>query len=103
MEIRLNEEGDLVLTIPGSRPEVRASNLVIPCTEAGVRVIRQILTADKRERNLGITPRFVTEASPTQEMVRQYLSTHAPKVQVKIPTKKKQEVEFDASGLDLEF
>lgn len=103
MEIRLNDEGELVLTVPGSRPDVRASNLVIPCTEAGVRVIRQILTADKRDRSFGITPRFVTEASPTQEMVRQYLRNHAPKIPVKTPPKPRREVEVNLSGLDLDF
>lgn len=102
MNIRLNRNGELTLSIPG-KPDKRGHDVVIPLTVDGLAVIRQILLADRRDREAGRIPSFATEAAPTQEMVKEYLRRHAPKVAVKIPTKKTQLVSIDTEALDLDF
>lgn len=103
MEINLNPNGELTLTIPGRTSEARPHNVILPISVEGVRVLHQILQADRRERLAGNAPRFATPASPTQEMVRKYLQTHAPKVEVRTVARKAMKVELDLSSLELDF
>jgi len=102
MEIQLKENGELALQIPG-REGHRGHTVTIPTTPEGLRVILQILTADRRERAANREPRFATEAAPTQQMVQAYLKHHAQKVPVKVIAKKMQLVELDISTLELDF
>lgn len=102
MEIKLNGNGELTLSVPG-KPGHRGHDLIIPASVEGLKVITQILRADRAERAAGRIPSFATSAAPTQEMVRQYLRVHAPKIPVKIPTKKTQLVAVDVTALELDL
>lgn len=100
MEIKINQLGELLLTIPSDNPSIRTSTIHVPCSLEGLKVIRQILLADRAVRSTGQKPRFLTEAAPTQAMVEEYLKTHTPKQQVK---KQKTNIHVDLSTLDLNF
>lgn len=103
MEIRINGNLDLVLHIEG-KDGGPGHRLIIPTTVEGVKTLKQILLADKQVRERGEQPKFGTEASPTQEMVKEYLRSHSvtkPKTKPQLP--KKEVMELDLTGLNLEF
>lgn len=84
---------NLLVTVP-SELEGRGHTVEIPCTEGGLRIIRKLL----RKREIERDRRIATQASPTQQMVEEWLA-----IEARENAKKPLLPDLDLASIDLDL